>query len=49
MDIFKMLISYLLQISRMDIQLTEAQIPQFEEAFRLFDRDGDGCVTSRVL
>ncbi|XP_010348000.1 calmodulin-like protein 3 [Saimiri boliviensis] len=30
-------------------QLTEEQITEFKEAFSLFDKDGDGCITTREL
>ncbi|XP_038985403.1 calmodulin-like [Phoenix dactylifera] len=30
-------------------QLTEEQIPEFKEAFSLFDKDGDGCITTKEL
>ncbi|XP_051007392.1 calmodulin-like protein 3 [Acomys russatus] len=30
-------------------QLTEEQIAEFKEAFSLFDKDGDGCITSQEL
>lgn len=30
-------------------QLTEEQIAEFKEAFSLFDRDGDGSITSKEL
>ncbi|CAK9180236.1 unnamed protein product [Ilex paraguariensis] len=30
-------------------QLTEEQIAEFKEAFSLFDKDGDGCITSKEL
>lgn len=29
--------------------LTEAQISEYKEAFGLFDRDGDGCITASEL
>ena len=29
--------------------LTEEQINEFKEAFSLFDKDGDGCITSKEL
>jgi calmodulin len=29
--------------------LTEEQIAEFKEAFALFDKDGDGCITSKEL
>ncbi|KAG6512462.1 calmodulin-like [Zingiber officinale] len=30
-------------------QLTEEQIAFFKEAFSLFDKDGDGCITTKEL
>ncbi|KAK1302661.1 hypothetical protein QJS10_CPB12g01608 [Acorus calamus] len=30
-------------------QLTEEQISEFKEAFSLFDKDGDGCITTKEL
>ncbi|KAM6177309.1 calmodulin-like protein 3 [Erethizon dorsatum] len=30
-------------------QLTEEQIAEFKEAFSLFDKDGDGCITTQEL
>ena len=30
-------------------QLTEEQIAEFKEAFSLFDRDGDGTITTKEL
>ncbi|KFO34526.1 calmodulin-like protein 3 [Fukomys damarensis] len=30
-------------------QLTEEQIAEFKEAFSLFDKDGDGCITPQEL
>eukprot|EP01018_Ginkgo_biloba_P008250 Gb_30717 [translate_table: standard] len=30
-------------------QLTEDQIAEFKEAFSLFDKDGDGCITTKEL
>ncbi|MQM13492.1 hypothetical protein Taro_046417 [Colocasia esculenta] len=32
-----------------DQQLTDAQIAEFREAFSLFDKDGDGCITTKEL
>ena len=29
-------------------QLTEEQIAEFKEAFSLFDKDGDGTITTKV-
>ena len=31
------------------IQLTEEQIAEFKEAFSLFDKDGDGTITTKEL
>ncbi|GMJ06659.1 calmodulin 1, TOUCH 1 [Hibiscus trionum] len=30
-------------------QLTEEHIAEFKEAFSLFDKDGDGCITTKEL
>lgn len=30
-------------------QLTEEQIAEFREAFKLFDKDGDGAITTKEL
>ncbi|KAI9295191.1 calmodulin [Neoconidiobolus thromboides FSU 785] len=30
-------------------QLTEDQVSEFREAFNLFDKDGDGCITVKEL
>ncbi|KAG8044517.1 hypothetical protein GUJ93_ZPchr0067g6548, partial [Zizania palustris] len=30
-------------------QLTDEQIAEFKEAFSLFDKDGDGCITTKEL
>ena len=30
-------------------QLTEEQIAEFQEAFSLFDKDGDGTITTKEL
>jgi len=30
-------------------QFTEDQIAEFKEAFSLFDKDGDGCITTKEL
>ncbi|CAM8961384.1 unnamed protein product [Rhodiola kirilowii] len=30
-------------------QLTDDQISEFKEAFSLFDKDGDGCITTKEL
>ncbi|XP_018655558.1 putative calmodulin [Schistosoma mansoni] len=35
--------------SRMADQLTEEQIAEFKEAFSLFDKDGDGTITTKEL
>jgi len=32
-----------------DEQLTEEQIAEFKEAFSLFDKDGDGTITTKEL
>ena len=29
-------------------QLTEEQVAEFKEAFALFDKDGDGTITTKV-
>merc|ERR1712135_279662 len=36
-------------ISAMADQLTEEQIAEFKEAFALFDKDGDGTITTKEL
>eukprot|EP00249_Psilotum_nudum_P027127 c34457_g1_i1 orf=65-628(+) len=36
-------------IAKMVEQLTEDQIAEFKEAFSLFDKDGDGCITTKEL
>ena len=38
-----------LRSSRMADQLTEEQIAEFKEAFSLFDKDGDGTITTKEL
>ena len=35
--------------SQGDEQLTEEQIAEFKEAFSLFDKDGDGTITTKEL
>merc|ERR1712122_474547 len=35
--------------SKMADQLTEEQIAEFKEAFSLFDKDGDGTITTKEL
>ena len=35
--------------SKMAEQLTEEQIAEFKEAFSLFDKDGDGTITTKEL
>ncbi|KAL2308873.1 hypothetical protein Nmel_005043, partial [Mimus melanotis] len=35
--------------SAMAERLSEEKIAEFKEAFSLFDRDGDGCITTREL
>eukprot|EP00112_Aurelia_sp_Birch-Aquarium-sp1_P013437 Seg2850.3 transcript_id=Seg2850.3/GoldUCD/mRNA.D3Y31 product=Calmodulin protein_id=Seg2850.3/GoldUCD/D3Y31 len=30
-------------------QLTDEQVAEFKEAFSLFDKDGDGCITTKEL
>ena len=35
--------------SEMADQLTEEQIAEFKEAFSLFDKDGDGTITTKEL
>ena len=39
----------LLQFIKMADQLTEEQIAEFKEAFSLFDKDGDGTITTKEL
>ncbi|GMH10966.1 hypothetical protein Nepgr_012807 [Nepenthes gracilis] len=34
---------------KMADQLTDEQISEFKEAFSLFDKDGDGCITTKEL
>ncbi|XP_057982182.1 calmodulin-like [Malania oleifera] len=38
-----------LKLRRMAEQLTEEQIAEFKEAFSFFDKDGDGCITTKEL
>ncbi|KAK3165751.1 hypothetical protein QOZ80_1AG0037220 [Eleusine coracana subsp. coracana] len=33
----------------MAVQLSDEQIAEFKEAFSLFDKDGDGCITTKEL
>jgi calmodulin len=33
----------------MAVKLTEEQISEFKEAFSLFDKDADGCITTKEL
>nr|POF08019.1 calmodulin-related protein [Quercus suber] len=35
--------------TKMADQLTDDQISEFKEAFSLFDKDGDGCITTKEL
>merc|ERR1711920_505886 len=37
------------KLSKMADQLTEEQIAEFKEAFSLFDKDGDGTITTKEL
>ena len=37
------------QTHKMADQLTEEQIAEFKEAFSLFDKDGDGTITTKEL
>lgn len=39
---------YLYFISKMADQLNEDQIAEFKEAFALFDKNGDGSITTKV-
>ena len=39
----------LIVLSKMADQLTEEQIAEFKEAFSLFDKDGDGTITTKEL
>ncbi|KAJ3676572.1 hypothetical protein LUZ60_003984 [Juncus effusus] len=41
--------SNLLISQSMADQLTDDQIAEFKEAFSLFDKDGDGCITTKEL
>ena len=45
------LIIFLLASSQITMadQLTEEQIAEFKEAFSLFDKDGDGTITTKEL
>ncbi|XBI63844.1 hypothetical protein VPH35_044170 [Triticum aestivum] len=36
-------------VGAMADQLTDDQIAEFKEAFSLFDKDGDGCITTKEL
>merc|ERR1739841_63306 len=38
-----------LSLAAMADQLTEEQIAEFKEAFSLFDKDGDGTITTKEL
>ncbi|CAN0916341.1 unnamed protein product, partial [Linum grandiflorum] len=40
---------FLSLLSSMADQLTDDQISEFKEAFSLFDKDGDGCITTKEL
>ena len=31
-----------------EVELTEEQTAEFKEAFQLFDKDGDGTITTKV-
>jgi hypothetical protein len=44
----RFLVPRLTRLSLAD-QLTEEQIAEFKEAFSLFDRDGDGTITTKEL
>ena len=37
------------RLEEMADQLTEEQIAEFKEAFSLFDKDGDGTITTKEL
>ncbi|VFQ74817.1 unnamed protein product [Cuscuta campestris] len=37
------------KVAEMADQLTDEQISEFKEAFSLFDKDGDGCITTKEL
>ena len=36
-------------MSGADLDLTEEQVLEFKEAFHLFDKDGDGKITIKVI
>jgi hypothetical protein len=42
-------LTYRLIIDLMADQLNEEQIAEFKEAFALFDKNGDGSITTKVL
>ncbi|KAI3507503.1 hypothetical protein L1887_22490 [Cichorium endivia] len=42
-------LSTLPNTQQMAEQLTDDQISEFKEAFSLFDKDGDGCITTKEL
>ena len=46
---FDLLSVFFRPIYLMDNNLTEAQISEFKEAFSLFDKNGRGSITSKVL
>lgn len=41
--------SHIFQCHLQADQLTEEQIAEFKEAFSLFDKDGDGTITTKEL
>lgn len=45
---FKCITDFKLYLMQAD-QLTEEQIAEFKEAFSLFDKDGDGTITTKEL
>ena len=47
--IFQKLIFFFINHSFQADQLTEEQIAEFKEAFSLFDKDGDGTITTKEL
>jgi calmodulin len=44
-----LLTTFSYNLKKMADQLTEEQIAEFKEAFSLFDKDGDGTITTKEL